>query len=107
MNRDELAKMTKVEIVVGGSDVPAVRELLTSVGATGFTMLSGVSGLGHDGFHQGRLLFNDQDALTMLIVVAPDDRADSLLGAVRDLLRERPGVMFVSETWVSRPEHFR
>ena len=45
-----LTKMTKVEVVVAGKDAPAVRELIGSVGATGFTSLSGVSGLGHHGF---------------------------------------------------------
>ena len=51
-----LAKMTKIEVVVSGGDAPAVREMIRSVGATGFTSLSGVSGLGQGGYHQGRLL---------------------------------------------------
>lgn len=38
-----LTKMTKVEVVVTGNDVPAVRELIGSIGATGYTSVSGVS----------------------------------------------------------------
>ncbi|MCK5752231.1 MAG: transcriptional regulator [Mycobacterium sp.] len=101
-----LTKMTKVEVVVAGKDAPAVRELIGSVGATGFTSLSGVSGLGHHGYHQGRLLFNQQATLELIITVVPQERADALLAGLRPLLDASSGVMFVTETYVSRPEYF-
>ena len=101
-----LTKMTKVEVVVAGKDAPAVRELIGSVGATGFTSLSGVSGLGHLGYHQGRLLFNQQATLELIITVVPQERADALLAGLRPLLDASSGVMFVTETYVSRPEYF-
>jgi hypothetical protein len=101
-----LTKMTKVEVVVSGTDAPAVRELIQSVGATGFTSLSGVSGLGHHGYHQGRLLFNQQAALELIITVVPPERAEALLAGLRPLLDASSGVMFVTETFVSRPEYF-
>ncbi|VEG56678.1 Uncharacterised protein [Mycolicibacterium aurum] len=101
-----LAKMTKIEVVVTGSDAPAVRELIGSVGATGYTSLSGVSGLGHHGYHQGRLLFNQQAALELIITVVPDSRVEALLAGLRPLLDASSGVMFVTETYVSRPEYF-
>jgi nitrogen regulatory protein PII len=104
---DALTKMTKVEVVVPGGDVPTVRELFEAAGATGYTSLSGVSGLGHHGYHQGRLLFNEQDALALLITVVPEERAEALLEGLRPLLERSSGVMFVSETYVSRPEYFR
>ncbi|HEX8101967.1 MAG TPA: hypothetical protein VF533_05110 [Solirubrobacteraceae bacterium] len=107
MSRDGLTKMTKIEVVVGGADVPAVREVFTSAGATGFTGVSGVSGLGHHGYHQGRLLFNEQDALALLITVVPEERAGALLAGLRPLLDASPGVMFVSDTYVSRPDYFQ
>jgi len=106
MNHDGLSRMTKIEVVVTGADAPAVRELFASAGATGFTSLSGVSGLGHHGFHQGRLLFNDQAALELLITVVGEEKVDTLLAGLRPLLAESSGVMFVSDTYVSRPEYF-
>lgn len=106
MNRNELTKMTKIEVVVSGAEAVAVREIFKATGATGFTSVSGVSGLGHDGYHQGRLLFNDQATLEMLITVVPEDRADALLAGLRPLLDESSGVMFLSDTYVSRPEYF-
>jgi nitrogen regulatory protein PII len=106
MTRSELSKMTKIEVVVTGAEASAVREVFKATGATGFTSVSGVSGLGHDGYHQGRLLFNDQATLEMLITVVPDDRADAVLAGLRPLLDESSGVMFLTDTYVSRPEYF-
>ena len=105
-SRDALSPMTKIEVVVTGSDVPAVGDVLTSCGATGYTVLSGVSGLGHHGFHQGRLHFNDRDTLRMVLTVVSDDNAEPVIAAIRALLEDRPGVLFVSDTYVSRPEYF-
>ncbi|MCX6488994.1 MAG: transcriptional regulator [Mycobacterium sp.] len=98
--------MIKIEVVVSGSEAPAVRELIQSIGATGYTSLSGVSGLGHGGYHQGRLLFNQQAALELIITVVPESRTDALLAGLRPLLDASSGVMFVTETFVSRPEYF-
>jgi nitrogen regulatory protein PII len=106
MTAPTLTKMIKVEVVVAGSDAPAVRDLIKSVGATGFTSLSGVSGLGHHGYHQGKLLFNQQATLELFITVVPEDKVDALLAGLRPLLDASPGVMFVTETYVSRPEYF-
>ena len=101
-----LTKMTKVEIVVSGSDALPVRELIRGVGATGFTSLSGVSGLGHHGYRQGRLLFNQQAALELIITVVPEEKTEALLAGLRPLLDASSGVMFVTETFVSRPDYF-
>lgn len=101
-----LTRMTKVEVVVSGQDAAAVRDLIAGVGATGFTSLSGVSGLGHHGYHQGRLLFNQQATLELIITVVPDDKVEALLAGLRRLLDSSPGVLFVTETYVSRPEYF-
>ena len=106
MSRSGLTPMTKIEVVVQGDDVPAVGEVLTTCGATGYTVLSGVSGLGHHGFHQGRLHFNDRDGLHLLLTVVADDSADAVIGALRAFLEDRPGVLFVSDTYVSRPGYF-
>ena len=102
-----LTQMTKVEVVINGDDVAAVTGLFTEVGARGFTAVSNVSGLGHSGQHQGRLLFNDRSSLTFLTVVLPGERAGALIDGLRELLGDRSGVMLVSDTWVSRPQYFR
>ncbi len=107
MSRAGLAPMTKVEVVVSGEDAGTVHQVFAAAQATGWTSVSNVSGLGHGGLHQGALLFNERDALSLLITVVPDDRAEALITGLRELLGDRSGVMFVSETYVSRPEYFR
>ncbi|OBH95490.1 transcriptional regulator [Mycobacterium sp. E2733] len=106
MSVNGLTKMTKIEVVVSGEDVPAVRDQFRSAGANGFTSVSGVSGLGHGGYHQGRLLFNQQAALELLITVVPETKSEALIAGLRRLLDDSPGVMFVTDTYVSRPEYF-
>ena len=104
---NNLTRMTRIEIVVPARDAPPVRDLISSAGATGFTSVSGVSGIGHDGPHSGSLLFNEQDALTMIITVLPQEKAGDLVDAVAALIGTSSGVMFVSRTYGSRPEYFQ
>lgn len=107
MDRQDLTRMTKVEVVVRGADTSLVSNLLTSCGVSGYTGVSGVSGFGHHGYHEGRLLFNDTDTPALIIAVMPDERVDGVLEGLRTLFEDRSGVMFVSETYVSRPDYFR
>ncbi len=102
-----LTAMTKLEVIVQGEDLAAVTDVLDLAGARGYTLLSGVSGLGHGGFHQGSLYFNDRDGLHLVLVVVPEETAVPVIEAVRKLLETRPGVLFASTTYVSRPEYFR
>jgi nitrogen regulatory protein PII len=101
-----LHPMTKVEVVVNGADVASIQRIFEAAGVSGFTMLGNVSGAGHGGFHEGRLAFNDRDGLVMLITVAPEAAALDLVDRLRVLLENRPGVMFVTPTMVSRPSYF-
>jgi hypothetical protein len=52
-------------------------------------------------------MFNERAALQLLITVVPHDRADALIAGLAELFERRPGVLFVSDTYVSRPEYFR
>lgn len=103
---NDLTKMARIEVVVDGEHVPTVRDLLLEAGATGFTALHGVAGFGHSGEHAGRLLFNDRNSLSMVISVVPIERVDPVVAGVRTLLDHHHGVVFVSETYVSRPHYF-
>jgi len=99
--------MARIEVVIDGEHVPTVRDLLLEGGATGYTALHGVSGFGHHGQHEGRLLFNDRNSLSLLISVVPLEMAEAVVAGVRRLLDGQHGVVFISETNVSRPEYFR
>ena len=65
----ELSKMLKLEIIVSGEDEAMVTEMIQKAGVTGYTIIPNVSGYGHDGFHEGRLLFNDMASLIMIMTV--------------------------------------
>ena len=101
MQIDGLTRMTRVEVVTSGQDVPLLQQVFRSAGATGYT------GLGHHGVHQGRLAFNERDTQVLLFTVLPEEAAPDLVSGVRRWLAERPGVMLVSEVYVSRPGYFR
>lgn len=101
-----LADMTRIEVIAPADTSAAVRELIRSAGATGYTSVAGVSGVGHAGVHNGPHLFNDHDALGMTITVLPPERAGTLIQALRTLLEGGSGVMFITDTRVSRPEYF-
>lgn len=101
-----LTRMAKIEVVIDGGDEATVRDLFLNAGASGYTAVTGVSGFGHHGRHEGRLLFNDRASLSLLITVVPSDRVDALVAGIRRLLDDRHGVLFVTETYVSRPDYF-
>ncbi|MEU1838344.1 DUF190 domain-containing protein [Micromonospora chersina] len=101
-----LTRMVKVEVVVRADDADVVRELLRAAGVSGWTSLTGVSGFGHHGNHEGRLLFNERSGLVMVIAVLPEQHGEPVVAGLRQLFGDRPGVMFISDTWVSRPEYF-
>ena len=101
-----LAPLNYAERRTHADDAESVRLLLRSAGASGWTNLSGVSGSGHHGTHQGRLIFNDRAGLVMVIAVLPYDRAVPVITGLREILTNRPGVTFVSDAWVSRPDYF-
>ena len=101
-----LTPMARIEVVIDGEHVPTIRDLLLASGATGYTALHGVSGFGHSGQHEGRLLFNDRNSLSLLISIIPIEQAQDLVAGIRRVLDTTHGVMFVSETHVSRPDYF-
>lgn len=106
MNINELTPMIKVEVVTSNLHAAFVEQLLTAEGAVGWTAIHGLSGLGHSGRHDGRLLFNEDLGNVMVVAVLPPDKAPGVLAGLREFLDGRGGVAFVSETRVLRPEHF-
>lgn len=101
-----LAPMVKIEVVVDAVDAEFVESLFRAEGATGFTAVEGLTGFGHGGRSQGRLVFNERGGQSLVITVLPEDRVDGVVSGLRAFFETRPGVMFVSPAWVSRPEYF-
>jgi nitrogen regulatory protein PII len=96
MLADKLTPMKKLEIVIPGEHVGDVRDLLADH-VSGYTQIAPVSGRGHNGYHEGRLLFNDASAQTMIITVVQPDALEPLLEGLLPLLERRSGVAWVSD----------
>jgi nitrogen regulatory protein PII len=105
MLADRLTPMKKLEIVVAGEDVSDIRELLAEF-VSGYTQIAPVSGRGHDGYHEGRLLFNDVSAQAMIVTVVQPDALEPLLEGLLPLLELRSGVVWVSDVAVARAAYF-
>jgi nitrogen regulatory protein PII len=105
MLADKLTPMKKLEIVIPGEHVGDVRDLLADH-VSGYTQIAPVSGRGHNGYHEGRLLFNDASAQTMIITVVQPDALEPLLEGLLPLLERRSGVAWVSDVSVGRAAYF-
>lgn len=106
MGSHVLTPMKKIEIVVDGEQLQAVRDALSESGVCGYTMLQNVSGMGHHGRHEGRLLFDDVGTQVMFVAVVPEAVLDGVLDALLPLFERKSGVAFVSDVAVSRAGHF-
>ncbi len=98
--------MKEIKIVVQGDQLKFVTELLDRTGATGYTIINNVSGKGHDGFHEGHLVFDDTSSQVIVFTVVPDSKVEPILAGLGPLFHRHSGAMFVSDVAVSRREHF-
>lgn len=101
-----LHEMKKIEVIVSGENEGLISDILNSANVSGFTLLRNVSGKGHSGFHEGKLLFNDKAVLVMFIAVAPQEAIEAIAMKMKSLLIENSGVMFVSDVSVARLDYF-
>lgn len=96
----------KIEIIVKGEKQDFVQDLLQEAGASGFTVIKDISGMGEGGFHEGHLLYNDQSSLVMFVAVASQTIIEKVAAGLVPLFEKNSGVMFVSDAKVARLEKF-
>lgn len=101
-----LHRMKKIEVIVSGENEGLISNMLNEANISGFTLLRNVSGKGHNGFHEGKLLFNDKAVLVMFIAVAPEEAIECIAIGMKSLLEKNSGVMFVSDVSVARLDYF-
>ncbi|MEM4592465.1 MAG: P-II family nitrogen regulator [Sulfolobales archaeon] len=106
MNAVNLHEMKKLEIIVKGEDMDFVIDLLEKAGVSGYTIVHNLSGKGSHGFHEGHLLFNEEDTLVMIISVMPDKLVDVIMEGITPFLNKKSGVVFISNVMVSRVAKF-
>ena len=101
-----LHPMKKIELIISGEHEQMIATMINEAGLSGFTLLRNISGKGHHGFHEGKLLFNDKAALVMFIVVAPEEAIATIALGMKTLFQKNSGVMFVSNVAVARLDYF-
>lgn len=106
MSSFKLHPMKEIKIIIEGEHLKFVSDLLDKVKATGYTVISNISGKGHHGFHEGHLMFNDTSSQVMVFTVVPEERVEPILAALSPLFDRHSGSMFVSDVAVSRRERF-
>ncbi|MDH4193976.1 MAG: P-II family nitrogen regulator [Nitrospirota bacterium] len=101
-----LHPMKEIKIIIEGEHLKFVSDLLDKVKATGYTVISNISGKGHHGFHEGHLMFNDTSSQVMVFTVVPEEKVEPILAGLSPLFNRHSGSMFVSDVAVSRRERF-
>lgn len=102
----KLHRLKKIEIVLLAEDYSLVEELLKAAGISGWTMIRDVAGMGHNGFHKGKTIFNDQSGLVMFVGVAKENAIADVARGLSRLFEKRPGVTFLSDVEVMRSDYF-
>jgi len=101
-----LHPMKEIKIIFEGEHLSFVSDLLDKVKATGYTVISNISGKGHHGFHEGHLMFNDTASQVMVFTVVPEEMVEPILAGLGPLFNRHSGTMFVTDVAVSRRERF-
>jgi nitrogen regulatory protein PII len=106
MSGYQLHPMKEIKIIIEGEHLKFVSDLLDKVKATGYTVISNISGKGHHGFHEGHLMFNDTSSQVMVFTVVPEEKVEPILAGLGPLFNRHSGSMFVSDVAVSRRDRF-
>ncbi|HHF7344511.1 TPA: P-II family nitrogen regulator [Legionella feeleii] len=101
-----LHPMKKIEIIVAGEHEHLISSMMEEASVTGFTLIRNVSGKGHHGFHEGKMMFNDKSSLVLFIAVAPEEVIATIALGMKTVFQNESGVMFVSDVAVARFDYF-
>jgi len=102
MKNLNFSSVKKLEIILSGEHQAFATDLLDKAGVTGYTIINNLSGKGRHGFHEGHLMFNEEDVLIMIIAAVPDELVAPILEGLEPFYSEHSGVVFVSDIQVTR-----
>ena len=93
-----MQKMKRIEIITEGSNLEMLKRLLDKIEIPGYTIFHNLEGMGKHGFHEGHLLFNEEDALVMLMSVVEPEKAEDIALGLEPFLQKHSGAIFLSDT---------
>lgn len=102
----KLHPLKKLEIILAGEHQAFVTDLLDRAGVKGYTIVNNLSGKGRHGFHAGHVMFNEDDALIMIIAAVGDELVSPILEGLAPFYNDHSGVVFVSNIEVTRVVKF-
>ncbi len=102
MKNINLSPLKKLEVILDGAHQGFATDLLDRAGVKGYTIINNLSGKGQHGFHEGHLMFNEEDVLVMIIAAVPEDLVSPLLEGLAPFFSEHSGVVFISDIQVTR-----
>lgn len=107
MNNLTLSPLKKLEIILEGAYQEFATDLLDHAGVKGYTIINNLSGKGRQGFHEGHLMFNEEDLLIMIVAAVPPELVEPILGGFTPFFSQHSGVVFVSDIQVMRMVKFK
>jgi len=107
MKNLNFSSVKKLEIILSGEHQAFATDLLDHGGVTGYTIINNLSGKGRHGFHEGHLMFNEEDVLIMIIAVVPEELVAPILEGLEPFYSEHSGVVFISDIQVTRMVKFQ
>ena len=106
MSELNFSPLKKLEIILEGEYQEFATDILDRVGVKGYTIVNNLSGKGSHGFHDGHVMFNEDDVLIMIIAAVPEHMVSPILHGFAPFYNEHSGVVFVSDIQVTRPVKF-
>ncbi|MDJ0880476.1 MAG: P-II family nitrogen regulator [Gammaproteobacteria bacterium] len=106
MKTFNLSPLKKLEIILDGEHQEFATDLLDRAGVKGYTIINNISGKGSHGFHEGHLMFNEDDVLIMIIAAVPEKLVQPILEGFAPFYDEHSGVVFISDIQVTRSVKF-
>jgi len=107
MKNFNFSSVKKLEIILSGEHQAFATDLLDNAGVTGYTIINNLSGKGRHGFHEGHIMFNEDDVLIMIIVAVPEELVEPILEGLEPFYSEHTGVVFISDIQVTRMIKFK
>ncbi len=102
----KFSPLKKLEIILEGEYQAFATDLLDRIGVKGYTIINNLSGKGSHGYHDGHLMFNEDDVLIMIIAAVPEHMVSPILQGFSPFYNEHSGVVFISDIQVTRMVKF-
>ena len=107
MNNLNFSPLKKLEIILEGEHQEFATDILDRANVKGYTIINNLSGKGSHGFHEGHLMFNEDDVLVMIIAAVPEELVEPILEGFAPFFGKHSGVVFISDIQVTRLVKFK